>query len=133
MRTQIQSLASLSGLGKGSGIAVSCSVGRRHSLDPALLWLWCRPAAVAQIQPLAWEIPNAVGVALKRPKPNKQTKKDPAISTGSGHCCDTGSIPAPGTSSSYRHNLKKKKSILLRISLTLRRIEGDSLVLQTTC
>ena len=25
--------------------------------DPALLWLWWRPAAVAQIQPLAWELP----------------------------------------------------------------------------
>ena len=27
--------------------------------DPALLWLWCRPAATAPIQPLAWEPPNA--------------------------------------------------------------------------
>ena len=25
--------------------------------DPALLWLWQRPAAAAQIQPLAWELP----------------------------------------------------------------------------
>ena len=24
--------------------------------DLALLWLWCRPAAVALIQPLAWEL-----------------------------------------------------------------------------
>ena len=23
---------------------MSCGVGRRRSLDPALLWLWCRPA-----------------------------------------------------------------------------------------
>ena len=28
---------------KGSSIAVSCGVGRRHSWDPALLWLWHRP------------------------------------------------------------------------------------------
>ena len=36
--------------------------------DPALLWLWCRPAAVAPIGPLAWEPPYVVGVALKRQK-----------------------------------------------------------------
>ena len=34
--------------------------------DPALLWLWCRPAAAAPNQPLAWEPPYAEGVALKR-------------------------------------------------------------------
>ena len=36
--------------------------------DPALLWLWCRPAAVAPIRPLAWEPPYASGAALKRQK-----------------------------------------------------------------
>ena len=25
--------------------------------DPALLWLWCRPAAAALIRLLAWELP----------------------------------------------------------------------------
>ena len=30
-----------------------------------LLWLWCRPAAIAQIGPVAWELPYAVGAALK--------------------------------------------------------------------
>ena len=33
--------------------------------DPALLWLGCRPAAVAPMRPLAWELPYAAGVALK--------------------------------------------------------------------
>ena len=33
--------------------------------DPELLWLCCRPATVALIRPLAWEIPHAIGVALK--------------------------------------------------------------------
>ena len=33
--------------------------------DPALLWLWCRLAATAPIQPLAWEPTYAVGAALK--------------------------------------------------------------------
>ena len=32
--------------------------------DAALLWLWCRPAATAPIQPLAWEPPYAEGAAL---------------------------------------------------------------------
>ena len=36
--------------------------------DPALLWLWCRPAATAVIRPLAWEPPYAAGGALKRQK-----------------------------------------------------------------
>ena len=46
---------------------LSCGVGRRRGSDPTLLWLWCRLAAVAPIQPLAWELPYAMGVALKRP------------------------------------------------------------------
>ena len=36
--------------------------------DPALLWLWRRPAATAPVGPLAWEPPYAMGAALKRPK-----------------------------------------------------------------
>ena len=46
MRMQVQSLASLRGL-----------------KDPALLW--CRPAAMAPIQPLTWEPPHALGAALR--------------------------------------------------------------------
>ena len=41
-------------------------VGCRFFFDPMLLWLWCRLAAVALIGPLAWELPHAEGVALKR-------------------------------------------------------------------
>ena len=36
--------------------------------DPALLWLWYRLAAVAPSRPLAWEIPYATSVALKKKK-----------------------------------------------------------------
>ena len=38
--------------------------------NPALLWLWLwfRPAAVALIQPVAWELPYAMNEALKRKK-----------------------------------------------------------------
>ena len=53
------SLALLSGL--GIGIVVICGVGRRRGLDPALLWLWPRPAATAPIPPLAWEPPYTAG------------------------------------------------------------------------
>ena len=51
---------------------MSCGVGHRHGLDLALLWLWCRPAAVAPIRPLAWEPSYAEGVALKRQKKKKK-------------------------------------------------------------
>ena len=53
---------------------MSCGVGCRHGSDPRLLWLWYRPAAVALIRPLAWELPYAVGAALKRQK--GKIKKD---------------------------------------------------------
>ena len=33
-----------------------------------LVWLWNRLAAVVQIQPLAWELPYAMCVALKKKK-----------------------------------------------------------------
>ena len=64
-----------SSMGKGSGIAVSCSVGHRHSSDPTLLWLWCRPADVALIGPLAWEPPCPPSAALKS-KIKLKGKKD---------------------------------------------------------
>ena len=47
---------------------MSCGVGRRRGSDLAWLWPWCRLAAVALIQPLAWEPPYAVGVAIKKKK-----------------------------------------------------------------
>ena len=47
---------------------MSCGVGHRDGSDPALLWLWLWPAAVAAIGPLAWKPPYAMGVTLKRQK-----------------------------------------------------------------
>ena len=44
--------------------------------DLVLLWLWCKPAAIALILPLAQELPNAhthTDVALKRQN-NKDLK-----------------------------------------------------------
>ena len=36
--------------------------------DPALLWLWCRPAAAASIQHPAWDLPYTADSALKSKK-----------------------------------------------------------------
>ena len=47
---------------------MSCGIGCRHSLDPALLWLWCRPVAAAPIRPLAWEPPYVMDAAIKSQK-----------------------------------------------------------------
>ena len=54
------SIPGLAQWAKGFHIAMSCGVGRRRSLGPALLWLWHRN--------LAWELPYAMGTALKRQK-----------------------------------------------------------------
>ena len=45
---------------------MSCGVGCQHGSDPALLWLWCRPVAIAPIRPLAWEIPYAIFSKTRR-------------------------------------------------------------------
>ena len=47
-----------------------------------LLWLWCRPADAALIQPLAQELPYAIGATMERKKKKKTTIElayDPAI------------------------------------------------------
>ena len=54
---------------------MSCGVGRRRGLDPALLRLRGRPVAAAPILPLVWEPPYATGVALKRQKTKKKKLK----------------------------------------------------------
>ena len=54
---------------------MSCGVGRRRSSDLVLLWLWCRPAAIAPIRPLAWEFPYTAGEALKRQKKKKEKNR----------------------------------------------------------
>ena len=58
-------------MGQGSSIAMSCYVSHRGGLDPTLLWLWCRLAAIASIRLLAWELPYDSGAALKRKKKDR--------------------------------------------------------------
>ena len=55
---------------------MSCGVGHRRGSDLALLWLWRRPMDTAPIRPLAWEPPDATGVALKGQKTKKQKTKN---------------------------------------------------------
>ena len=43
--------------------------------NPALLWLWGRPAAVALIRPLTWGPPYAAGAALKKKKKRKEKEE----------------------------------------------------------
>ena len=47
---------------------MSYEVGHRHDLDPKLLWLWCRLAAIALIRPLARE-------SSKKKKKKKKKKR----------------------------------------------------------
>ena len=54
---------------------MSYDVGHRHSSDLAWLWLWCRPAVVVLIRPLAWEPPYAMVQPKKDKRPKKKKKK----------------------------------------------------------
>ena len=73
MRTQVQSLAWLCGLRIQHCCKLQCR--SQTGFDLALLWLWCWLAAVALIQPLGWELPYAMGVALKKRKKKKEKKR----------------------------------------------------------
>ena len=72
MRMWVRSLASFSGssIAFSCGVCRSCGVG--HASDPALLWLWHMLAAAAPIRRLAWELPHALGSALKKQKKKKR-------------------------------------------------------------
>ena len=52
---------------------MNCGIGCRGSSDPVLLclWLWCRLAAAAPIQPLAWEFLCFRCIPKKKNQKNK--------------------------------------------------------------
>ena len=52
----------------------AAGMGHRCDLDPVLLWLWYRSADTVPIQPLAWELPYATNVALKKKRKKKRYK-----------------------------------------------------------
>ena len=93
---------------------MSSDVGRRRGLDPALLYLWRRPAAIVPIGSLAWEPPYVASAALKR------KKQFPGVflqriglriwhchCSDSGFYCSTGVIPGPRISLCHRHRQKQ--------------------------
>ena len=93
---------------------MSCGVGGRCSLDPVLLWLWCRPVAAAPSGLLAWEPPNVAGVALKKKKgqktKNKQQKKSRWDTFFSffflfGHTCNIWTFQGQGSNPSHSRDL----------------------------
>ena len=49
--------------------------------DLALLWLWCRLAAVSPIQPLAWEPPWAMCAAVAQEKKKAKALLDTYLLT----------------------------------------------------
>ena len=60
---------------------MSCRIGCRRGSDPALLWFWCRPVAMALIRSLAWEPQYAEGVALEMAKRQKKKKREREMKT----------------------------------------------------
>ena len=89
----------------------------------SLLWLWHKPVATALIQPLAWEITYAVGVALKRQKKKKKVSERKEnwrefpgglmVRIQGFHPCGPHSIPDLGTEIPHQaavcHGQKRKK------------------------
>ena len=66
MRIWVRSLLSISGLRIQHCCELWCRL--QKPLNPTLLWLWRRLVAAAQIRPLAWELPYAMGAAFKKKK-----------------------------------------------------------------
>ena len=67
---------------KDPAVAVSCGVGLRHGSDPSMLWLWCRPAAIALIRPLTGNFHMLQVWPLKGKK--KKTQSLQTINAGEG-------------------------------------------------
>ena len=84
MRMWVPSLVSLSGL----RIHLHCHELQSGMQTWLVAWLRCRPAPVAQIRPLAWELPEATGAALKRKKEEKAEEgtNPQRQSLRGGHC-----------------------------------------------
>ena len=70
---QVRSLASLSGFQHCHELWCR---SQQHGWDLVMLWLWCRLAATAPTWTLAWELPYAVDVALKKTKKKKERERE---------------------------------------------------------
>ena len=82
---------------------MSCSVTRRHSSDPSLLWLWYRPAAVALSRLLAWELPYVAGATLKSKKTKKKKKAKPKTKKTIKHLNQDPCLPTKGAEEKMKH------------------------------
>ena len=113
MRTQVQSLAWLSGLSILCCCELRCvSWSHRCGLDPLLLWLWRRPAAAALIQPPAWELSYAAGVALKS---KKERKKEKLNCNNNSNCCGSYSMQGNIVPSAFLILTHRIKIIMITI------------------
>ena len=74
---------------------MSCGVDCRQGSDPALLWLWLWPAAMAPIRPLAWETPYAMGAAQEMAKRQQQQQQQKGCHGNS--CEQRGEVTINGT------------------------------------
>ena len=66
---------------------MNCGVGCRRGMDPTLLWLCHRLAAVAPTGPLAWEPLHAIDVALKSKRKKEKEKEKEKIYTNKWQIC----------------------------------------------
>ena len=91
---------------------MSCGVGCRGGLDPALLWLWSRPAATAPTGPLAWEPLYVMEGAQKKEEKQKKKKKLALSNIGEDvECLELSSI-AGGDAKSCSHFRKWFQNIV---------------------
>ena len=60
---------------KDPALPLSCGVGCRYGSDPALLWLWCSPAAAALIRSPSLGTSTCHRWGTKKAKKNKNKKK----------------------------------------------------------
>ena len=81
MRMQVRTLALLSGLRTWHCRELWCRW--QTWLGSGMVWLWHGLAAAALIGPLAWELPYAVGTALKRQKNKTKQNTDKWVNTNS--------------------------------------------------